>query len=256
MVKIWVIGFLTHFGLLGLLNRRGEAGSETYTKEQVEAMIAEKTKGALPQDKVDAIVQDRLARERVKYADYEDLRKFKAEHQKQAEEKNLKELEAQKEFEKAKEAYEKKIAEFGGKLTEKDNVIKDMAVRHTLMNEIVKHNAYPEETMALLKQQAVFEGEAVRIKGKDANGIDIVQSVEEGVKQFLSQRPHLVKAINPNGGGTPPGAGGGAGVGAGADDLNSLNKQLMEARNRGDNKTANEVSLKMRAMVGARRAML
>jgi len=56
---------------------------KTFTQTEVDALIAEKTRDTLTQDKVDAIVQDRLAREKAKFSDYDDLRKFKTEHEKQ-----------------------------------------------------------------------------------------------------------------------------------------------------------------------------
>ena len=51
-----------------------------------EKIEAEKTsEKLLTQSQVDAIVQDRLAREKAKFSDYEDLRNFKLEHSTQLE---------------------------------------------------------------------------------------------------------------------------------------------------------------------------
>ena len=50
--------------------------------EKVEDKGAEKL---LTQAQVDAVVQDRLARERAKFADYDDLRTFKSQHEKELE---------------------------------------------------------------------------------------------------------------------------------------------------------------------------
>jgi hypothetical protein len=123
------------------------------------------------------------------------------------------------------------------------------------MSEITKQNAYAEETMALIKSQAVFDSKdnSVRIKGKDANGIDTLHSVEEGIKQFLTQRPHLVKVTQKAGGGTGTG---GAGAGAGVDDLNTLNAEYQKATNAGDTKRVRELKVKMNALIGASKAQL
>ncbi len=213
-------------------------------KKEGEQKVEEKL---LTQPQVDAIVQDRLARERAKFSDYEDLRKFKSEHERQLDEAKQKELEAQKEYEKVKEGWTKKEQEYQGVITKKDFEITDMRIGSSLMGEIVKQNAYAEETMALIKSQAVFDKEGnVRIKGRDANGLEVMDSVEEGIKKFLKQRPHLVKVAQKAGGGT--GAGGaGAGVSVEAKDLNALNAEFMEAQKRGDQKAIKDLKLKIRA---------
>ena len=229
------------------------ADEKTFTQVQVDEML----KNTLTQDKVDAIVQDRLAREKAKYSDYEDLRKFKTEHEKELEAATQKELEAKKEYDKLKEGWQKKDQEYLGIISKKDTEITDMKVGNTLMGEIVKQNAYAEETMALIKSQAVFDKEGnIRIKGRDANGLEVMDSVEEGIKKFLIQRPHLVRVTQKAGGGTGAGGAGGAGAGAGAEDLNTLNAELLQAQQRGDVKKINELKMKMRAILGAQKAML
>ena len=251
-------GFLANFMLLSLLNNRGEAGDKTFTQAQVDALIAEKTKDVLTQDKVDAIVQDRLAREKAKYSNYDDLVKFKTDYEKTLGAKTEKELEDKKEYEKAKEGWTKKEQELSGVISKKDSEIVDMKIGNSLMTEIVKQNAYAEETMALIKSQAVFDKEGnIRIKGRDANGLEVMDSIEEGIKKFLVLRPHLVKVIQKAGGGTGAGgAGAGAGAGVGGEDLNTLNTELLQAQQRGDTKKINELKVKVRAILGAQKAML
>lgn len=231
--------------------------ADTFTKEQLDAAVATATKDALTQDKVDAIVQERLAREKAKYANYDDLVKFKTDHEKQLDAAKTKELEAQKEYEKLKEGWIVKENEYKSVVQKKDSEITDMKIGGSLMTEIVKQNAYAEEAMALIKSQAVFNPQdgSIKIKGKDANGIEVLHSVEEGVKKFLEARPHLVKAIRPGGGGTPPGGPGG-GAGAGAEDLNALNAQLQAAMIQGDRKNINEIKLKISAIQGAKKVVL
>lgn len=257
---LWVMGLLSNMGLLAILkSERGDAGTgdKTFTQAQVDAMIAEKTAGALTQDKVNAIVEDRLSRERAKYAGHDELVKFKIEHEKTIAAANEKDLEARKEYDKAKETWVTEQQRLTGLITEKDTAIKDMKISSTLMGEIVKQNAYAEETMALIKSQAVFNEQGIlQINGVDANGTAIKHSVEEGVKQFLIKRPHLVKATNPNGAGTGAGVGAGAGSGAGAQDLDALNAELQAAMNARDTKKVNELKLKISAIVGAKRSKL
>ena len=83
--------------------------------------------------------------------------------------------------------------------------------------------------------------------------MEVLHSVEEGIKQFLTQRPHLVKATKPGGGGTPSG---GPGGGAGASDLNTLNAELQSAMISGDRKKVDETKLKISAIQGAKRVTL
>lgn len=202
------------------------------------------------QAKVDAIVQERLARDRAKFADYEDLKKFKTEHEKQLEAATQKELEAKKEYDKLKEGWTKKEQELAGLISQKDLAISDMKIGSALMTEIIRQNAYAEETIALIKSQAVVDKDGnIRIKGRDANGLEILDSVEEGLKKFLTQRPHLVKVSQKAGGGTGAGGTGSSGAGAGGEDLNSLNAELMQAQIRGDVKRANELKIKIRALI-------
>jgi YesN/AraC family two-component response regulator len=209
----------------------------------------------LTQTQVDAIVQERLARERAKFADYEDLRKFRTEHEQKLEQATQKELEAKKEYEKLKEGWTTKEKEYQGVISKKETEITDMRVSGALINEITKQNAYAEETMALLKSQAVFDKEGnIRVKGRDANGLEVLNSVEEGVKKFLEQRPHLVRVPQRTGAGTAASKTAGAGV---ADtDLVTLTQESMQAQQRGDFKKVKEINAKIRTALtsqGARK---
>lgn len=252
MGVIALMGMLFHWLMLGLLNNKGEvkAGDPPAGGDPpVEKLLT--------QAQVDAIVQDRLAREKAKYSNYDDLVKFKTEHEKNLEAATQKELEAKKEYEKLKEGWTKKDQEYAGIITKKDAEITDMKVGSALMSEIVKQNAYAEETMALLKSQAVFDKENnIRIKGRDANGLEVMDSVEEGIKKFLTLRPHLVKVAQKAGGGTGAGGAGGAGAGAGGEDLNTLNAELQQAMNRGDTKKITELRVKIGAALSSQKTKL
>lgn len=258
MWKMWLGGMLAHLGMLKILNsKRGEAGTKQFTQAEMDAKIAEATKGLLNQAQVDSAVESRLNREKGKFADYEELKEFKTKHEKVAEETTQKELEAKKEYEKAKEGYVKKQTELQGIITTKDATIADMTISGALMAEIVKQNAYAEETIALIKGQAVIDKDKnILIKGKDKNGQEVTHSVEEGIKKFLEARPHLVKAGKPGGGGTGAGGAGGGGGGTGGEDLDALNAEFLAAMNRGDRKRAAELKTKMSALLGSKKTQL
>jgi len=200
----------------------------------------------LPQSQVDVIVQDRLAREKAKYADYEDLKKFKTEHEKAQDAQQLKLLEEQKKYEEALKIHNTKLGDLQGLVSKKDAEIQDMKISNALIGEITKQNAYADEAMALLKNTtAIDETGIVYIKGRDANGLDVKHSVEEGVKKFLESRPHLVKATNRSGGGTP--SANGAGAGAGQPDVATLSAEIASALTRGDHKKASELTKKLKS---------
>jgi len=256
MWKIWLGGMIANLGLIAMMKgNRGEVGAKAFTQADIDAKVLEATKGLLSQDKVDGIVQERLARAKSGYVDYDELKEFKSKHLKDAEVATQKDLEAKKEYEKLKEGWVGKEKELQDLLKGKDTAINDMKIGNALMGEVVKQNAYAEETIALIKGQAVIDKEGnIRIKGKDANGQEVQYSVEEGIKNFLAGRQHLIKAKNPGGGGTPPGNPGGGGGGDG--DLNALNAEMLDARNRGDAKKIAELKPKMAAMVAAKRSTL
>jgi len=247
-----IAGILMNCGLLWFLNERGEGGAGGDAGTGGDKGGDKGGEKLLTQVQVDAIVQDRLAREKAKFSNYDDLVKFKSEHEKKLEEASQKELEAKKEYDKLKEGWTNKEKEYTGIISKKDSEINDMKIGTALMSEISKQNAYAEESMALIKQQAVFDKEGnVRIKGRDANGLEVMDSVEEGVKKFLTQRPHLVKAVRKDGGGTPPGDGGPGGGGVAA-DLDTLNAELLDAHQSRDMKKVGELTSKIKAALKAK----
>lgn len=223
----------------------------TLTQTELDAKIAAGKEGLLTQEQFDSGVKERLNRENKKYANYDELVKFRTEHEKQADEKAQKDLEDRKEFDKVKEGWVTKEKDLQGIITTKDTEISGMRIDHALISEVNKQNAYAEETMALLRTQATFDdNKTIRIKGKDANGIDTMLSIEDGVKKFLEGRPHLIKANKPGGGGTNAGTAGNAAA-AGKTDLDSLNAELIEAQRVGDFKKSKELKVKIRATMAS-----
>lgn len=224
------------------LNNRGETPTgETPVGEQPAPKF-----DAAQQKHIDHIVEERLKRERSKFADYEDLKKFRTDAEKAAEQKTQKDLEDSKKYEDAKKTYEQKIAERDALLKSKDEAIRDKDIGFALTNEISKLNGYVEDVLPQLKALVTVDPMtgAMTIKGKDANNLDVQLPIEAGVKAFLKSKPHLVRASGTPGSGTPPGqGGGGAGGGSGdaAGTLEALNKQFSEAMNRGDGKETKRI---------------
>lgn len=272
-LEFWVYVSILLGGVLGhlLLRRSGDAGrfflnniGEAGTGAGAGdggAGAGDGGKGGKPvtfspeqQAAVDHIVQERLSREKSKYADYDDLKKFKTDAEKQNDAKAQKELEDSKKYDEAKKGYENKIGELSNKLNEKDQAIQDRDIRHALTMEISKANGFLEESIALLRGMAAVDANGnVVIKVKDKNQVEQTLSVAEGVKNFLTERPHLVKsnhkAGSGSGAGDGAGAGGGGAGGAGGETLSSLNAELAQAINRGDQKRAAELKPKIRALM-------
>lgn len=199
--------------------------------------------------------------ETTKYHDYDDLVKFKQENQKAQDAKAQQELENAKKYDEAKKGYETKITELSQALSKKDQAIADLNISHTLTNEIVRQNGYTEETLALVRGNAVLNADGnIIIKSKDANGVDISVSVTEGVKKVLEARPYLVKSTHKQGAGTGAGGGetGGAGRGAGqgANDLMTLNSQLQDAIRNGDYTEKTRLTKEIKSAMAKRKALV
>lgn len=191
--------------------------------------------------------------------EHEELKKFKTEWEKSQDANNQKALEDAKKYDEAKKGYETKINELSTKLTDKDRAIQDRDITFSLNNEISKNNGYAEETIAMIKGRASIDANGnVVIKDKDANGVDVSLSVADGVKKFLTERPHLVKAQGKSGAGSGAGNGGAGNGGAGSkgDDLASLNAQLATAMQGTDLKLRSELRGKIKAKMSERNVVL
>lgn len=200
---------------------------------------------------IDKLIDRRVNEIKSRYSDYDELRKFKTENEKQLEAKAQRDLEDQKKYEEAKKGYEATVNQHKELLSKKDQEIVDMRITHNLLNEVSKQNGYAEEALALLRSSAALDSNGnVFIKGKDANGIDTQLPVSEGIKKFLEARPYLVRSTHKPGGGTPPGTPPQGGNGsAGAEDHNTLNREYMDALNRGDFKKSREIKIKINQLL-------
>lgn len=227
-----------------------DLNKDNYSKDEVATML--KDGKGFSQDDVNRFVQERLARDRDNYKDYDDLKKFKDDFDKNKDVQTQKGLEDAKKYDEAKANYAKQITDLQGIVTAKDQSIQGMNVNYALTNALLSQNAYVEESLAMLKSSVVIADDGtMSIKGKDANNIDTQLTIEEGIKQFLAKKPHLVKANPPNGGGTPPGGPGG-GSGDSTTDLMKLNQEYLTAKMSGDGKRAAELREKIQGNFSSR----
>jgi hypothetical protein len=254
MGVIALLGSVLNGVLLYICNERGETGAGGATGAGASGASTSTGSGdkSFTQDQVDAIIKERLARTKEQYKDYDDLKKFKTEAEQKQNELTQKQLEEQRNYDEAKKGYEKKISDYNELVKQKDQAITSMKISHALAGEVSKQNGYVEESMALLIGSTVIDpntGE-IKIKGKDSNGIDTTLTVEQGVKQFLEARPHLVKVAGRKGGDTNSGTGNtGSGAGKGAQDLSVLNEEYARAQQSGDYKRAGELKKQIRTIL-------
>jgi hypothetical protein len=180
-----------------------------------------------------------------KYADYDELKSKVADFEKHKEELNTKELEAQKNYEKLKEGWQAKEQQYQSQLQEGQNKIKDMQITNALSQEINKQNAYPDAAELIKSMISMDENGKISVNGK-VNGIDTQLSLGDGVKNFLKDRPYLVRSTGQGGAGTPPigGTGGTPGVVTGGENLGD---ELQKARASGDLEKVREIKNKIRA---------
>jgi hypothetical protein len=210
--------------------------AETDTQEKTQ-----KEEPKFTQQDLDKHIQERLSRERQKYADYDDLQKFRQEHQATIEVQQQKELEARKEYDKLRDQWGQKENEYKGLLTQREQEIQNMKIHNSLYNEAMKHSAYPDAVDLIKSQATVDKDGSIKIKGRDSNGFETLLPVEEGVKKFLEEKPYLVKATGRTGAGT--GAAGSSGTQVDRD----LAIELQGAMQSGDRKKAAEIKAAIRA---------
>lgn len=210
------------------------------------------------QTDLDRIVQDRLARERSKFGDYEELRKFKEDHQKEQDKNQQQELIRQRKFEEAEKKYQEQINGIQKLVSEKDAKIQDITISNSLIGEVTRQNGMVEESVALLKNNVFITPEGfIKVKSTDANGIAVELTLEEGVKKFLSTRPYLVKAnASKDNGNTNSASGGTSDANDQGKDLSVLNDQYWQAIQRGDRKMAESLKKQMMPLMRGNRNAL
>lgn len=193
------------------------------------------------QDIVNSIVKKETNKIAEKFADYETIKQELDTYKKQQESLKQQDLEAKGEYEKAKETWSSREKEYQTKLSDKDNAINDMRIKSALTSEVIKLNAHADVVDLIRGKVEVDAQGNVFIKGKDANGMDTNLSVEVGMKQFLGEKPYLLKANNIGGSGTTP-TNDSVGASGSDDDLPSLNNKLAKAMTVGDSAEADRIS--------------
>jgi hypothetical protein len=190
---------------------------------------------------LDRHIQERLNRDRAKYADYDTLRQKAVDYEKQQETLKQQDLERKQEYDKIKQSWEQKETEYKTMLDKTRGEVQSERLNNTLNQAILQKNAYPDAAQLLRSLAKYNEDGTITIRGKDANGMDTDLPVDKGVEQFLRERPYLVKGSQTSGAGTAT-----AGNAGGQQEID-LGRQLQHAMAVGDRKTINEIKSKIRA---------
>ena len=267
MLKLAGLGMLNHIVMLEILNtgtkdsiitrlfknNRGEAGGEG---GEGGGEGGEGGGKAFSQEDVNRILANNRREVEGKFADYKELADFKKTHEQTQSEQEKKMLEEKGNYAEAKKGYEKQIGDFQSVIETKNQTISSMQVGYALQSEASIQGAYPEAVELMRSKAVIQEDGSVKIKGKDANGIDTLLDVKQGVEQFLKEKPYLVKANAQGGSGSGTGAGqggtGGTGGGASGENQASLNDQLAAAMSVGNHKLVAEISQKLKNLQSSR----
>ena len=238
-----------------LMNNCGENATTSSTEHKIDFTPEQ-------QKFVDALIDSRVKEIKSKTdsfkSEYEQLKQFKTEFEKTQEQKTHEELLKQKKFEEIEGNYKKKFSEYEESIKERDAKIERMTKDYALTNEISRANGFVEESLALLRDQAIVDKDGnVVMRTKDSIGNEVNIPLSEGLKKFYEQRPHLLKAQFKQGGGTGAGDNSGSSTNGNAGgaldgDLNYLNAQLVKARGSGDGKRVSEITSKIKSAMKAR----
>lgn len=133
------------------------------------------------QEDLDKIVADRIARERKKYADYEDVKKKAEEYEKALEEKRLAELSEKERLEELAKKYEAEKQTLSSELEQMRESVK----REKIVNEFIKvatalNIAYIDDALKLADLSAVTVDE------------EGVKGVKEAVEALVQHKPFLL----------------------------------------------------------------
>jgi len=240
-IILYVMAVVSNLGMLAVLNRKGEVnttppatppGEATFTQEQVNNMMADHKRGLQTEiESSQNTITDMQAK----------LKTFETE----AETRNQSKLEEGKEYEKLKEGWVSKEGEYKGIIDTQKSNIRDMNISNALTNEIIKQNAHSDVVQLVKSLAQIDDNGVVRLKGKNASGVEDLLSVEEGLKSFLKERPYLVKANSTGGGGTPPAGSGGGNTGS--TDPMADARELQAAMARNDRVKVTEIKARIAA---------
>lgn len=181
--------------------------------------------GYLPQDKVNEIVQHRLAREREQFnrqltelgfESIEDVKKLKT-AQSEREKQDLAEREQYKELaERIRQEKDEEIRKRDEELTGLRSRFLDTQAERTLIEAATAHNVVAPKQVAQLVRNRVQvddDGNVFVTDGKGnraTNGKGEDLSVDAFMSEFISSNPHFQRAASGQGAGGRPPSGGGA----------------------------------------------
>lgn len=205
------------------------AADEHTTVEEPETKPDTKT---LTQEEVNAIIADRLDRERKKYADYDELREKAAQYEKEAEERRLAELSEKERAEELAKKYESEREDLAAQLEAFKKQVEEEKVRNAFITKAQAAGiAYIDDAHALADLSAV------KVTANGVEGVDEVIAALIENKPFLLAQKGEAKGI---GGPSNPGGGG---------ELKSLEAQLEDARKEKNMSKVIELSNKIKGLI-------
>lgn len=191
----------------------------------------EKEVKMLTQEEVDRILSERIARERKKYADYEELKAKALEYEKKLEEQRLAELSEKERAEEIAKKYEEERNQYAKQLEELQNAIREEKIRNAFITKAQSAGiAYIDDAYKLADLSKVEVSDDGSI-----NGIDDV------VKALVESKPFLVGQQKPKPVGEPSNGGPNSN-----DEVKTLEAQLEEAKKKKDFMKVVELSNKIK----------
>lgn len=160
---------------------------EPKTVEEPENKPQEKDVKTFTQEEIDKIIAERIARERKKYADYEELKAKALEYEQKLEEQRLAELSEKERAEEIAKKYEEERNQYAKQLEELQSTIREEKIRNAFITKAQAAGvAYIDDAYKLADLSKVEVGEDGTI-----NGIDDV------VKALVESKPFLVGQQKP-----------------------------------------------------------
>lgn len=136
------------------------------------------------QEEIDKIIAERIARERKKYADYEELKAKAVEYEKKLEEQRLAELSEKERAEEIAKKYEEERNQYAKQVEELQNAIREEKIRNAFITKAQSVGiAYIDDAYKLADFSKVEVGEDGSINGID----DVVKTLVESKPFLLTQ---------------------------------------------------------------------
>lgn len=254
-IKFFIVtaasGILAHFGLWAIL-RMGNKGETGGAGASAAASGASTSSGekTFTQDDVNNLIARERKTIQEKYNNYDDLVKYKTEQENLAKQREEQNLEQKQEYDKLKQGWESEKKSYTDRINELQNSINNEKINNAITNEVIRQNAFPEATSLIRSLAKLNEDGSVVIHGKNDQGILTDLDVEVGVKQFLKEKPFLVKANQNGGAGTSAAGDNSGGAGQLGGNQGDLGDQLQQARAMGDFEKVNKIKAQIRAKMG------